>query len=203
MKPLHRSLLAAGLMLPLAALLLVTFACLPVPIGDPEKSKVDPALAGIYKAIPKDTADKSSTLALLQAWDDKTYLLTYMSVQKGDKQDDLAINHFKGWLTTIEGKTFITLKPMDDPAPVIGDAPDKPFWVVLRLDKTATGMQAFMVNPDAEIFKGLTKQEEFEAAIKAHVSDKATYSDPLEFKKLGKDDKAMIDDVMSKFNTKK
>jgi len=202
MKPASRTLLAVALFVPLAVLLLATFACLPAPVGDPEKSQVDAALAGIYKAQPTDPADKSTALAILKPWDAKTYLLEYLMVETKDNKETHEIQHFKAWLTTIAGKTFLTAQPTDDFANLVGDTPDKLFWIVLRLDKVPTGLELRMVNPDSDFMKNLTKQDEIEAAIKAHVSDNALYGDVLTFKKLGKDDKAQIEEILGKFNTK-
>ena len=203
MKPQHRTLLALALFLPLAALLLATFACLPTPVGDPEKSAVDPSLSGIYKGVPTKPEDKATELAILKPWDNKTYLLQYLTVEQKDGKEDRQIQHYKVWLTTISEKTFLTLQPLDDTASLIGaDPSDKPFWVVLRVDKVPTGLELRMVNPDSDYLKNLTKQEEFEAAIKAHASDNDLYGDLITFKKLGKDDQTQIDEVFTKFNTK-
>ena len=37
----------------LASFLLALMACLKVPVGDPEKSQVDPALSGVWRAEQK------------------------------------------------------------------------------------------------------------------------------------------------------
>lgn len=203
MKPTHRTLLAVALFVPLAAVLLAIFACLPAPVGDPEKSQVDPSLSGIYKLTPPDPNDKSAELVILKPWDAKTYLLQYMTVDSKDNKETHQIQHFKAWLTTLNEKTFLTAQPLDDTASLIGaDTSDKPFWVVLRLDKVPSGLEIRMVSPDSEFMKNLTKQDEIEAAIKAHVSDNALYGDTATFKKLGKDDQPQIDEILSKFNTK-
>jgi hypothetical protein len=198
-----RSFLAMGLFLPLAAVLLATFACLPVPIGDPEQSKVDESLVGAYRGMPKDAGDKAAILVFVRPWDSRTYFLEYLQVDAKDGKEDRQISHFKAWLTTMGGKTFITAEPKDDMKLVLGDDGNKPFWAVLRLDKVAAGLEARMINVDSEFIKGLTKREEIEAAIKAHVSDQALYNEPIMFKKLGKEDQPFIDEVMGKFNTHK
>ncbi len=198
MKSTSRTLLAVVLMVPPAIFLLSTFACLPTPVGDPERSKVDAALTGAYRA-----ADAVEThLALLQPWDDKTYLLQYMFMKKGDAQEEIEIQHFKGWLTSIAGKTFITLQPMDDLTYAVGDTGEKPFWVVFRLDKTSAGLQVRMVSEDSRFMKNLTTRKEIEDSIKTHVADDALYGDTIEFKRLGKGDQPFIEDVLSKFNVK-
>jgi hypothetical protein len=203
MTPKNRSLLAVALFVPLAAILLATVACLPAPVGDPEQSKVDETLVGAYRGVPANADDKSSILVLLRPWDAHTYLLDYMQVDMKDGKEERQLTQFKAWLTTLGGKTFITAEPKDDLKFVLGDDGSKPYWAVLRLDKTAVGLEARLVNVDSDFMKGLTKREEIEAAIKAHATDQALYADPITFKKLSKDDQAFIDDVLSKFNTHK
>jgi hypothetical protein len=198
----RRSVLAILLFAPLAAILLATFACLPAPVGDPDKSKVDETISGIYsRQMPADPTDKTSEIAILRPWDGKTYLLQYLTGGIKDGTEQRQIQHFKAWLTTISDKTFITCEPMDNLSYALGDDGSKPFWVVLRLDKTDKGLEVRMVNPDSEFMKGLAKREDIEAAIKAHASDAGLYGDALNFKKQGKDDQALIDAMLSKFDT--
>jgi hypothetical protein len=203
MKPAHRTLLAIALSLPLAVILLATFACLPAPVGDPEKSRVDESLTGIYQGVAKDADSKDVALAILRPWDAKTYFLNYMVYGKEEKKDQHAMRLFKAWLTTIEGKTFLTCQPVDDTEFALGkDASEKQsYWVVLRVDKVAAGLDVRMVTPDSAFVKGLKTQAEIEAAIKAHVSDNELYGDPLTFKKLGKDDKDLIDSVLKQYDS--
>jgi hypothetical protein len=193
-----RTLLSLVLFIPLAAILLTTFACLPVPIGDPEKSKVDPALVGIYQFQASDPADKNSTIAILKPWDDKTYILDYLTIETRNEKEDCQYQQFKCWLTTLAGKTFITCQLMDNRQFGIGDQDKKPVWPVLRIDKAPSGLELRMVNADSEFLKGRTTQEEFEASIKAHVSDNDLYGNPATFKKLGPEAAAFIEATLAK-----
>lgn len=203
MKSTHRTWLAIGLFVPLAILLLITFACLPVPIGNPETSKVDDALSGIYQAVPKDADETDINLAILRPWDSRTYMLNYYAVEKRDNKENHEIHHFKAWLTTIADKTFLTAQPMDDLQFALGPDEDasKPYWVVFRIDKVPSGLELRMVNVDSEYLKGRKTQAEFEAAIKAHVSDNDLYNEAVTYKKLDKSDRALIDSVLSRFDT--
>ena len=194
-----RTFVSIALFLPLAAILLATFACLPAPVGDPETSKVDEALTGVYRG-----GDAQQTiLAVLRPWDAKTYLLTYMAVEKKDDKESHAEMHFKAWLTSLGGQTFLTAQPMDDLSDILHtDNPEKKYWAVFRLDKTPTGLVASMIKPDSDFVKGLDTRDQLEAAIKAHVNDKDLYGDPMTFKTLGKEDQPFIEEIMGKFNTK-
>ncbi len=69
-------------------LLLGVLACfvLPVPIGNPEKSRVDPAMSGIWLA-----ADESEGwLVALEPYDKRTWLVTWMMLEAATDGDDEA-----------------------------------------------------------------------------------------------------------------
>ncbi len=76
MKSANRTWLAVLLAIPLAVVLLATFACLP-PVGDPEKSKVDDSLNGAWLAVNRDATPNETVMALLRPWDGKTYFMQY------------------------------------------------------------------------------------------------------------------------------
>lgn len=203
MKPVVRTWISVGLFVPLAAILLATFACLPAPVGEPDKSKVDPALSGIYRLQVTDPEDKTSQIAMLRPWDDHCYLLEYITTGVKDGKEVRKMEHFKCWLTTLSDKTFLTAEPLDNQRFAWGDDGSQPVWVVLRLDKVEGGLEVRMVNPDGDFVKGLTKREELENAIKAHASDQPLYTDALTYKKLTKENQAVLDEALSKFNTER
>jgi hypothetical protein len=69
-------------------LLLGVMACfvLPVPIGNPEKSRIDPAMSGIWLA-----ADESEGwLVALEPYDKRTWLVTWMMLEAATDEDDEA-----------------------------------------------------------------------------------------------------------------
>ena len=87
MKPRNRSLTGAMIavfVLPVFAGLL---ACLPVPIGDPEKSRIDPELSGMWVSIWDD-----QFVSLFEPYDRRTWLQTMFEVNSGKEdcewQDD-------------------------------------------------------------------------------------------------------------------
>jgi len=131
MKSSTRTWLGVALFVPLAAVLLATFACLPAPVGDPETSKVDESLVGAWQAAQKDPSDEVIT-AVMQPWDAKTYYLSYYSLKKKDGAEEKSMMHFKAWVTTLGTATFLTAQPLDDMSFAVGEKNDKPFWVVMR-----------------------------------------------------------------------
>jgi len=202
MKSRNRTVLGILLFVPLAAVILATFACLPAPVGDAEKSKVDPGLVGAYRLVPPDPASKDEVMALLRPWDQHTYFLQYMGNNKSDPSSKPELMQFKAWLTTFGGGTFLTCQPMDDLGFATGNSSQSEYWVVLRLDKVADGLQARMVDADSPLLKDVIEKSKddpkalsaaIEGVIAAHANEDALFTkDPLHFKKLGKDDSGFI-----------
>lgn len=78
MKPIHRTLAGLALAAILLPILIGTLACLPVPIGNPEKSRVDPELSGVWFDVFEET------LWVIQPYDRRTYLVTLYDFWAGD-----------------------------------------------------------------------------------------------------------------------
>ena len=73
MKPINRSLTGLGIaaiLLPVVVSLVACLPVLPVPIGNPEKSRVDPEMAGVWFDVFQEN------LWLIEPYDRRTYLIT-------------------------------------------------------------------------------------------------------------------------------
>lgn len=82
MKPLHRSLLGALVALAAVPVFLGLQACIPafpVPIGDPEKSRIDPELSGLW-------ISDGGSIVMLEPWDKRTWLLTAVPVEADESE---------------------------------------------------------------------------------------------------------------------
>jgi hypothetical protein len=82
-------------------------------------------------------------------------------------------------------------------------------WPTFRIEKTKVGLDARMVDSSSEILKALvdgvkdgkTKPVDIEAAIKAHVDDKALYTDkPISFMKLSQEDQKSLEETLKRAN---
>ena len=70
MKPIHRTVAGLGVAAILLPMLIGVLACLPVPIGNPEKSRIDPELSGVWFDVFHES------LWLIQPYDRRTHLIT-------------------------------------------------------------------------------------------------------------------------------
>lgn len=112
LKPVHRSL--AGLAIAIVALpaFLALMACLPVPVGDPEKSRIDPDLNGIWLHSFGD--DDGIAVSLLEPYDKRTWLVQMYGLDVSDEEDcavvdeeldegdDEAVRAYDDWVAALE-----------------------------------------------------------------------------------------------------
>jgi hypothetical protein len=112
-------------------------ACMPVPIGDPERSRIDPEISGVWM-FPSD--DQPAFYAF-EPYDKRTWLLSIVPIERGKEADldnyklskdvDLdrlieiesvgkdgatatSVSLYKVWRTKLGGEWFMTLEPKAD-----------------------------------------------------------------------------------------
>ena len=193
----RRTLLAIGLFIPLAAILLATFACLPAPVGDPEQAKLDDTLTGAWQLVPSD-ASKDVGVVLVRPMDSHTYFAQYIYLEvKDDKSEKATVLNYRAWLTTLGGATFITCESLDD-SKFIDPASDTRYYWVAKLDRKGDTVTTLPVNPDLPIVKEAKTREQMEAVVKANLDRKEFYSSNIVFKKLDKGQLTLVKELRAK-----
>ena len=193
----HRS--SAGLLLTLVLVpvLLGVMACLPVPVGNPDKSRIDPAMSGVW--IGKIYGD--ATIIVLDPYDKRTWLMSLIALDTGqDEQPEKetqteanetetetsllqllgsdrgnqikieSIGLYKTWLTKIKGVSFTTWesKNLEETLPEM--VPE--YWLVYRVRRS--GDDILYLDPFDITVDGLDKVEtrkEAEKIIRRHLDD--------------------------------
>jgi hypothetical protein len=156
-------------------------ACMPVPIGDPERSKIDDELTGAWLGV----VDEGPTLLIYEQYDKRTWLmrnfdmygdyekpaiaLSYEEVIAGVDSEDSEYETFalyKVWRTKLGKQWFETWEPWcdDDDCSGLPDGlhgeKELMFWYVWRIEKLdADRIRMYMVNPD---YEGLEDIEGFD-----------------------------------------
>ena len=180
MKANIRSICGATLMLVIIPLLAGLLACMPVPIGDPERSRIDPQMSGWWLMEEGSRA----TLYVLRPYDKRTWLVISVDVEKGraaefevpgvtaagdllavlQKQDvgqegivGDAPTVYKAWLTRLGGKRFMTWEPVgqiEDPKKFLPGT-----WLVFSVEeRSADHFDLVMLNPEYEEFEVLADE---------------------------------------------
>ena len=83
MTPRTRSISGAVLMLAIVPAIIGLLACMPVPIGNPERSRVDPDISGVWAML----GDGDEAFYIFEPYDKRTWLLTGVPIEEGSEAD--------------------------------------------------------------------------------------------------------------------
>ena len=142
-------------------------ACLPVPLGDPAKSKADSRFAGVW-----EWRDGRVHRAIIRPWDERTFVVDVLS---GDLAEDgstkpRARDIYKGWLTEVKGQTFMTLQPVETTGMVNGDARQS-YYLVARVKIEGPTLTAMALDPEFKKLKDAPDREALERIVAENIDD--------------------------------
>lgn len=206
MKSRSRSFSGIALMLVLIPMFAGILACMPVPIGDPERSRVDPDLTGVWAVLsPEENADEAS-FYVIERYDKRTWLITGIHLEAG--RDSILSDHdlstydgyaslaaaaqigddlvhvdsmviYKAWLKKLGGEHFMTWEPK---VLLENGIPDPEVWFVYRImDKDPNRLQLRWLNGESQLFKDVDEtRRAYEKVIRKNVNDPHLYHDPID-----------------------
>lgn len=185
MKPNTRSITGALMMLAIIPIFAGLLACMPVPIGDPERSRIDPDISGVWLLESEEEFD---ALYLYQPYDRRTWLVVGAGIEEGSEyegepfdietsEDALRVleTHpigsdgitspgtvaYKVWLKKLGGVTFMTWEPVGGFNEDGSHTPE--VWMVFRVEKVDKNrVDLFMLGSDHEAFDDLVKPSDYE-----------------------------------------
>jgi len=111
--------------------LLTLCSCLPVPLGNPDKSTAEAKYLGAWTYAEAG----QTTVVVIRPWDARTYLVDAL-IYTGDSSAPVPKirTTFKGWLTTVKGYPFLTLQPIDTLSATPTNTPRKYLIAMLTLE---------------------------------------------------------------------
>ncbi len=206
-----RSISGAALMLLIIPGIVGLLACMPVPIGDPERSRVDPELNGVWYLAD----DSDPGFYAFEPYDKRTWLLTGMPLEEGPDADfsdydldthagfaalaeaesigdDGAVTSkvvlYKAWRKKLASTWFMTWEPKaqfeeEDFAPDM--------WIVFRIERPdADTLHLYMVNGEDDVFEEVDKtRRAYERALKKNARNDEIYAeDPIRLTRLTSDE---------------
>lgn len=213
-----RSTTGALLMLLMLPVILGTLACLPVPIGNPERSRIDHEISGVWAFH----GDGDPAFYVFEPWDKRTWLLTGVPLEEGEDADfseyDLdsieglselmetesvgadgatatEVVLYKAWMTKLGGVWFQTWEPKGLFASE-GFAPET--WFVFRVDKRDENTLALYMIGGDEFFPGdLEKtRRAYERVIRKNAKNPDLYSEePLILTRLPERHRAFFEEL--------
>lgn len=192
MKATTRSVTGAVLMLAIIPVIVGLLACMPVPVGDAERSRIDPDLNGLW-ALVVDEADDG--YYLFRPWDKRTWLV--LGVEDDGNSVEPAVV-YKAWLAKLGGETFMSWEMA---AGMREDGSFQPeYWLVFRVEKSEEDLRLHPLNyeydgfedlPEPETYKGdyvRDMRRKFERIIRKNVDDEDMYGDSLTLRRLTGDE---------------
>lgn len=210
----RRQLLLALVLLPLLT------ACLPVPVGDPENSRIDPGLSGAWRVAG---ADDEQLLVVFDPYDKRTWLVTLIGLGAasgngagqaaapqapfnadnagGTRVANLGV--YKCWLTRIKGETFMTWESKTLTETLPNMVPEQ--WWVFRVRKS--GDDTFHLDGFDYSIDGLDKvttRKQAEKIIRRHLDDPGFFKekDAPRLDRLPSDDVAALPRLLADFGLK-
>lgn len=177
MTPRARSIAGAVMAILTVPLIVGLLACLPVPIGDPERSRIDADISGLWMKLQRG---EDPAAILFEPYDKRTWLVTLFSLELDDENCDVSDEEptsyteimselrrlggscldysgheaYKAWKTKLGDSWFMTWEPKGVLDEEYGYEPE--FWLGFRLDKT--GPEKFtlwMIDADSAVFEEL------------------------------------------------
>lgn len=154
----------------------VSFACLPVPLGDPARSTADSQLFGVW-----EWRDAHVNRAVIRPWDQRTYVVDVLTGDIGGAGGDTTIPRsrsvFKGWLTTVKGQTFLTMQFIETMGTVNGDT-RPPSYMVMRIKVQGTQLTATPLDPQFKPVADAKTPADLERAIAANLDNPKLFANP-------------------------
>jgi hypothetical protein len=228
MKPRNRSLsgaLIAVLALPVFLGLLACIPSFPVPIGDAEKARIDPAISGMWVAgdaddlavwwfIPYDKRSWLVTMYSLEAdvefcepeeLPTDSELTSYQDIR--DYFDEAGsvclvaspVMTWKAWKTELGGRDFITF---ENKTYYVPDDPDEEWWMVYGVSLPNPDLLRLMeMDSDSDAFADIDKDEgtrrQYERVFRKQAKDSAFYeTDAVDMYRVQDDDLEMFGEVV-------
>ncbi len=209
MRPKTRSISGAALMLAIIPIFAGLLACMPeyVPLGDPERSRIDPGMTGIWYAPGDDVL--IGNIIFMQPWDKRTWLTVNVALELRDEPDpelddpvdydlstyeglveafgelvveaddfEMSLITYKVWSVKLGGETFYTWEWRGIPNP--DEHTMEPwFWLDLRIDQETEDRLVFRtLDPEFPPLKEAEKtRKAWERVVRKHVDNPEMYTE--------------------------
>ena len=176
--------------LPMLACLLLC-SCLKVPLGDPEKSKVEQRYAGAWLWENPEARH----LIVLQSWDARTYYVRMIALSDDVGKRKAEMTVMKGWLTRVGAETFLTLQDAESLSSLPGEDEEK-IYAVMKLNQLDDRLIATPLNASFPPFEVVRSPEELHQMIEQHMDNPAMWAeDPIEAVRASPEQRKAFEDA--------
>lgn len=225
MKSRTRSISGAILMLTLIPAIVGLLACMPVPIGDPERSRIDPDITGVWAFIDGSDAE----FYAFDAYDKRTWLLAGVGLEEGENADlseyDVKTPSglrqlleretvgeegatatstvlYKAWRTKLGGEWFMTWEGL---FPHAEEEFVPEYWFVFRIQKTDEDtLDLYMVDGEDDRFDAAKKtRRAYERVLKKNARDPELFADePLRLSRVAPEHRGFVERLAAELYSK-
>jgi hypothetical protein len=201
MTPKSRTLCGAALALVLIPIFAGLLACMPVPIGDPERSRIDPELTGVWAVLTPGSTVDEAIFYILEPYDKRTWLVTGGALASQEDSDlpnydltsydgfiELASNElddespiyleeivvYKTWLKKLGGEVFMTWEPR---IALDGGIAKPDVWLVYKITKDGPDrLKMQMIDGESDLFDDVDKtRRAYEKVIRKNADNPELY----------------------------
>jgi hypothetical protein len=185
-----------GIFFTTCLVLLGFIGCISIPLGDPEKSKVDDKLLGAWLTKPED--GKQTMFTVVQ-YDSRTCLVSEFEFKKdGDKIEPSGRFDWKMWLVDVKGTTFASMEMKN---PQLALEPTGDVYASAKLKRDGDSLTVQMVKDDVVKNANISTSQQLEDFIGANLSNGDVFGDPLTLTKVKEDQKEEIGKVIDAFSS--
>ncbi len=179
----------------LLAGLLGLCSCLPVPLGDPEKSKVDARFNGVWEW--RDGG--KMYLVIFQPYDGHTYFVDALTGEPGEGNavKPLGRDIYKAWLTPVRGETFLTMAPLEGVGALPGATPTK--YLVAKIKIEGDTLTAYGIDPEYKKLKDVATPTALEKMISENMDDTTMFLKPIMATKWDADQVEKLEKIRAGF----
>jgi hypothetical protein len=153
--------------------LLMLASCLPVPLGDPEKSQIESKLSGFWI----ESADANSgNIYIIAPFDSHCYVVQAVQFTKKEDRFETKSSAWRAWLTDIKGTRFITLQSvahMADPK-----YPGDKFYPIAKIEIAPDMLTTKALDANYPKFNGVKDSGKLAEIVQANLDDPKMYVEP-------------------------
>jgi hypothetical protein len=185
-----------GIFFTACLVLLAVVGCISIPLGDPEKAKVDDKLFGAWITKPGD--DGKQTLFTVVGYDSHTSLVTQMGFEKdGDQIKGGGRFDWKMWLVDIKGTTFAALELKN---PQLALEKEENRFAIARISRNGDSLTMQLVKDDFVTNAGVSNSQQLEDLIAKNVKNPEMYGEETVMTKVKEEQKEEIGKIFEAFN---
>lgn len=187
-----------GLLIAACAVLIGFVGCISIPLGDPEKAKVDDKLTGAWITAPNGEGEQ--TLITIVPYDAHTSLMSQFGFKKdGDTIKPGGRFDWKMWLVDIKGTTFASLEMKN---PQLAMEPQEERFTSAKLKRDGETITFQTIKDEFVKNANIITPQQLQDLIADNLNSADLFNDATTMTQVKADQKEMVEKVIDAFSGK-